>query len=66
MANGEAKMLKITLVKSGIARPGKHKAVLIGLGLKKLNKPVMRKDTPEIRGMINKVNHLLLVEELKK
>ncbi len=66
MANGEAKMLKITLVKSGIAHPGKHKAVLIGLGLKKLNKSVMRKDTPEIRGMVNKVGHLLQVEEVKK
>ncbi len=65
MAKGEAKMLRVTLVKSGIARPGKHKAVLAGLGLKKLNKPVMRKDTPEIRGMINKVSHLLHVEEVK-
>ncbi len=66
MANSEAKMLKITLVKSGIARPGKHKVVLLGLGLKKLNKSVMRKDTPEIRGMINKVRHLLHVEGEKK
>jgi large subunit ribosomal protein L30 len=65
MAQNEAKKLKITLVKSGIARPGKHKLVLIGLGLKKLNKPVLRQDTPEIRGMINKVSHLLLVEEVK-
>ncbi len=65
MAKGDAKMLKVTLVKSGIARPGKHKAVLVGLGLKKLNKPVMRKDTPELRGMINKVSHLLHVEEVK-
>ncbi len=63
MAKDEAKMLKITLVKSGIARPGKHKVVLLGLGLKKMNKPVLRKDTPEIRGMINKVSHLLRVEE---
>ncbi len=63
MAKDEAKMLKITLVRSGIARPGKHKVVLLGLGLKKMNKPVLRKDTPEIRGMINKVSHLLRVEE---
>ncbi len=65
MAQSEAKKLKITLVKSGIARPGKHKVVLIGLGLKKLNKSVIRRDTPEIRGMINKVSHLLHVEEVK-
>jgi large subunit ribosomal protein L30 len=65
MTKSEPKKLKITLVKSGIARPGKHKAVLIGLGLKKLNKSVVRQDTPEIRGMINKVNHLLQIEEVK-
>lgn len=65
MSKSEAKKLKITLVKSGIARPGKHKVVLIGLGLKKLNKSVIRQDTPEIRGMINKVSHLLQVEEVK-
>ena len=57
-----AKKIKVTLVKSGIARPGKHKAILIGLGLKKLNKSVIRLDTPEIRGMINKVSHLVQVE----
>ncbi len=63
MANSDAKMLKITLVKSGIARPGKHKVVLIGLGLRKLNHSVIRVDSPQIRGMINKVSHLLKVEE---
>jgi large subunit ribosomal protein L30 len=65
MVKSDAKQLKITLVKSGIARPGKHKVVLIGLGLKKLNKSVVRQDTPEIRGMINKVSHLIQVEEVK-
>ncbi len=63
MAKSDAKKIKITLVKSGIARPGKHKAVLAGLGLKKLNKSVIRQDTPEIRGMINKVGHLVQVEK---
>ena len=62
MPAANAKKIRITLVKSAIARPGKHKAVLIGLGLKKLNKSVIRQDTPEIRGMINKVSHLLEVE----
>ncbi len=65
MAKTDGKKLKITLVRSGIARPGKHKVVLIGLGLKKLNKFVIRQDTPEIRGMINKVSHLVQVEEVK-
>jgi large subunit ribosomal protein L30 len=63
MANTDGKKVKITLIKSGIARPGKHKAVLIGLGLKKLNHSVLRLDTPELRGMINKVSHLIQVEE---
>ena len=62
MSAAGAKNIKITLVKSGIARPGKHKAILIGLGLKKLNKTIIRLDTPEIRGMINKVIHLVQVE----
>ena len=62
MPSADAKKIKITLVKSGIARPGKHKAILIGLGLKKLNKSVIRQDTPEIRGMVNKVSHLVQVE----
>jgi len=63
MANPETKKLKITLIKSGIARPGKHKVVLTGLGLRKLNHSVIRIDSPQIRGMINKVSHLLKVEE---
>jgi len=63
MAKSDEKKLKITLVKSGIARPGKHKVVLIGLGLRKLNHSVIRVDTPQIRGMINKISHLVKVEE---
>ncbi len=63
MANPETKKLKITLIKSGIARPGKHKVVLTGLGLKKLNHSVIRTDSPQIRGMIAQVSHLLKVEE---
>ena len=62
MKKADAKKIKITLVKSGIARPGKHKVVLIGLGLKKLNHSVIRQDTPQIRGMVTKVRHLVKVE----
>jgi large subunit ribosomal protein L30 len=64
MAKSEGKKIKITLVKSGIARPGKHKAVLIGLGLRKLNHSVVRVDNDPIRGMIHKVSHLVKVEEI--
>ncbi|MBI5190768.1 MAG: 50S ribosomal protein L30 [Nitrospirae bacterium] len=55
--------IKITLVRSAISRPEKHRAILVGLGLTKTNKTVVRKDTPEIRGMINKVSHMVAVEE---
>jgi large subunit ribosomal protein L30 len=61
MAN-EGKQIKITLVKSAIAQPGKHKEVLQGLGLRKLNASVIRPDTREIRGMVSKVRHLVAVE----
>jgi len=57
------KDIKITLKKSRIGSPKKIRATLVGLGLTHTNKTVTRKDTPEIRGMINKVNHLVVVEE---
>jgi large subunit ribosomal protein L30 len=56
--------IKITLVRSGIGRPRKHRQVLIGLGLTKLHKTVIRDDRPEIRGMIEKVRHIVQVEEV--
>ena len=59
------KKLKITMVKSYIGRPQKQRQILRGMGLGKLNKTVLLEDTPEIRGMINKVSHLVLMEELK-
>ncbi len=59
------KKLKITLVKSYITRPQKQRQVLRGMGLGKLNRSVVLKDTPEIRGMIRKVSHLVSMEELE-
>jgi large subunit ribosomal protein L30 len=56
-------MLKITLVKSMIGRPEKHRKVLRGMGLTKINRTVELKDTPSIRGMVNAVSHLVKVEE---
>lgn len=55
--------LKITLVRSLIGKPDSQRAVLKGLGLTKINMSVVLKDTPEIRGMINKVTHLVKVSE---
>ena len=56
-------VLKITLVKSMIGRPEKHRKVLRGMGLTKLNKTVELEDTPAIRGMVSKVSHLVKAEE---
>ena len=58
-----AEKLKITLVKSMVGRPEKHHKVLRGMGLKKMNKTVELVDTPEIRGMVQKVSHLVRTEE---
>ncbi len=53
----------VTQVKSGIGSTKKIRATLVGLGLTRMQKTVTRKDTPEIRGMIKKVQHLVRVEE---
>ena len=58
-----ADTMRIKLVKSGIGRPQDQKDTLRGLGLTKLNKIVTREDTPAIRGMVNKVSHLVQVLE---
>jgi large subunit ribosomal protein L30 len=55
--------LKVTLVKSMIGRPEKHRKVLRGMGLTRLNRTVNLQDTPSIRGMIRKVSHLVKAEE---
>ena len=57
-----AGVLKITLIKSMNGRPEKHRKVLRGMGLTKLHKTVELEDTPSIRGMVNKVTHLVKVE----
>lgn len=59
------KKLKIKQIKSYIGRPEKHRRVLRGLGLGKLNRTVLLNDTPEIRGMAQKVIHLIAMEEVE-
>lgn len=56
-------ILKITLSRSLIGRPENQRATVKALGLKKINTFVMQDDTPVIRGMIHKVEHLVTVEE---
>ncbi|MBO9150895.1 50S ribosomal protein L30 [Chitinophaga sp. GCM10012297] len=56
--------IKITQVKSGIDRPERQKLTLLALGLKKMNNSVEVEATPQILGMVRKVNHLVKVEEV--
>ena len=58
------KKLKVTLLKSRFGRLKSHKACVAGLGLRKIRQSVTVLDTPENRGMINKVSYLLHVEEV--
>lgn len=57
-----AEKIKVTLVRSGIGRDKYFTKVLKGLNLTRLHKSVELPDTPEIRGMINKVSHMVVVE----
>lgn len=56
--------IKITQIKSGIDRSERQKQTLIALGLRKINATVEVEATPQIQGMVNKVNHLIKVENL--
>ncbi len=57
--------VKVTLIKSMIGRPEKHRKVLRAMGLTKVNKTVEYIDSASIRGMMNTVSHLVKVEENK-
>ncbi len=58
------KKVKIKQIKSGIDRPERQKRTLVALGIKKMHQEVELELTPQIEGMINKVKHLLIVEEI--
>jgi large subunit ribosomal protein L30 len=57
------KTLKVTQIGSPIGRPKDQRETLIGLGLNKMHRTRELEDTPSVRGMINKVHHLVQVEE---
>ena len=59
-----AKMIKITLTKSTIGASPKQRKVVEALGLRKMHHSVELADTPQIRGAVAKVSHLVTVEEL--
>ena len=58
-------ILKITLTRSLIGRPEDQRATVKALGLKKTNSFVIQDDTPVIRGMVRKIEHLVTVEEIQ-
>ena len=58
-----AKRIVVRLVRSMIGRPEKQRVVLRGMGLTKMQKTVLLPDTPQVRGMLDKVKHLVRVEE---
>ncbi|HDH03256.1 MAG TPA: 50S ribosomal protein L30 [Actinobacteria bacterium] len=56
--------LRVTLVKSVIGQKPKTRATVRGLGLRKINHMVEHQDTPDMRGMLHRVRHLIEVEEV--
>ncbi len=63
MPNTAAKQLRITLVHSPLGTSLKHKATVRALGLRRLHQTVTQNNTPQIRGMLAKLTHLVTVEE---
>lgn len=59
-----AKKIQVTLKRSTIGRPETQKVIVKTLGLRKLNQTVIHNDNPAIRGMVEKVSHLVEVKEL--
>jgi large subunit ribosomal protein L30 len=59
----KSKELKVTLVKSKHGRLKAHRACVVGLGLRRMHQTVQVADTPENRGMINRISYMLSVEE---
>jgi large subunit ribosomal protein L30 len=64
-ASKKEKLLRITLAKSPIGYSSRQKRTVQALGLHKMNQSVEQKDTPVIRGMVSKVEHLVTVEEIE-
>jgi large subunit ribosomal protein L30 len=64
MATSKAKQVKLTIIRSMNGRLKAHKSCARGLGLRKMHNPVVIYDTPENRGMINKISYMLKVEEV--
>lgn len=63
MAKKKQKQIKVTLTRSPIGFQPRHRACVRGLGLKRMHQTVTLEDTPSIRGMINKIDYMVSVEE---
>jgi large subunit ribosomal protein L30 len=61
--NTSGKTLRVTLLKSPIGYTKDQKATVRALGLRRMNQTVEHKDSPAIRGMLNKIGHLIRIEE---
>jgi len=64
-AKKKVKRIRITLENSTIHRQGKQKRIVAALGLRKLHQSVVHDDSPTIRGMVNKIPHLVKVESVE-
>jgi large subunit ribosomal protein L30 len=65
VAKKKTRLIKITQVRSGIGRQGTHKRTLRALGIKRHQQSVIHEDTPAIQGMINKISHMVDVQEFE-
>jgi large subunit ribosomal protein L30 len=65
MSKKKSKRLSITQVRSGIGRPPKHRRTLAALGIKRHQQTVVHDDTPQIRGMLAQIPHLVSVTEVE-
>ena len=63
MTEGQRETIVVTQIRSAIGRKHDQRATLVGLGLNKLNRTRTLEDTPAVRGMINKVQHLVRIVE---
>jgi len=63
MAKKKVKQISVTLVRSPAGALPRHRECVRGLGLKRMHHTVVLEDTPSIRGMVNKVNYMVRVEE---
>ncbi len=63
MVRKKKKQIRVTLVRSPIGFQPRHRECVRGLGLKRMHHTVLLEDTPSIRGMVNKINYMLRVEE---